>query len=105
MAQHTRTPWTAEHYLVVADRKTNRLRYAIADTYTPAAISDEEKENNAAFIVQACNVHDELLAACKAAEKMMRENQLTIGAGFAGVYDVVCAAITKASHSIYIITD
>ena len=50
---HTATPWKAFGRRV----RTVRTWFLICQT---------ENAENAAFIVLACNVHDELLAACKA---------------------------------------
>ena len=59
---HTPTPWAVEGWLIVKDKG---VRYSIADVMTTANLNDSEKEANAAFIVRACNSHDDLVAAAE----------------------------------------
>lgn len=76
-ATHTPTPWKV-HPTV------NQHRYNAALDFGPSGIAvgvvwgpfekramDAETEANAAFIVRACNAHDELVAALKDAEKRL----------------------------------
>ena len=71
--QHTPLPWRtarAGERIGFADAHiTGANRRPVATTLYPLAKSDwrAEDEANARFIVQACNAHDELLAACRLA--------------------------------------
>lgn len=57
----------------------------------------DEGEANASFIIRACNAHEELVEACKAAkesfEQLIKINR--IPENMAG-YRLVCAALAKA---------
>jgi hypothetical protein len=60
--QHTRTPWIAEGSRIVSEAMRNltiaRVGISADGDYSPA---------NAAFIVRACNAHEQLVAALKIA--------------------------------------
>jgi hypothetical protein len=61
--QHTPTPWqvdASKHSVsIVADR------FCVAQTATAQTGNVAPAEANAAFIVRACNAHDELVAALR----------------------------------------
>ncbi|MBA8886128.1 hypothetical protein FHW12_000319 [Dokdonella fugitiva] len=65
-AQHTPTPWHT------GEGKAERIIYAddgfaVADAAVFHGRHVESPANNAAFIVRACNAHDELVAALRRA--------------------------------------
>jgi hypothetical protein len=69
MTEHTPTPWgTDDPYIVYAqvgdDIVCLAKTYDDLDTAYPVAVAD------AAFIVKACNAHDELVAAVKPFAKL-----------------------------------
>jgi hypothetical protein len=72
--KHTATPWKAEKRNVECQRTilsaAGGYLAIIGNPWTPY---DDETEANAAFIVTACNSHDELLEACKEALKQLSE--------------------------------
>lgn len=60
---HTPTPWRLERNKLTGDAK-----YLMAGNYSVAMFFQgyDDAENNAQFVLRACNCHDELLAACRA---------------------------------------
>jgi len=67
MGQHTPIPWTVERIHEVYAAGTFICRpYARKDSI--GAMDQSECVANARFIARAVNCHDELIAACKAAE-------------------------------------
>jgi len=71
-AQHTPTPWhtgegKAERIIYAADG------FAVADATVFHGLHVESPTANAAFIVRACNAHDELVAALKGLLDDMRD--------------------------------
>lgn len=58
--------------------------------------SETIKQANAAFIVRACNAHEELLNACKVAEATIVRLERHAPGSANGTLDVVRAAIAKA---------
>lgn len=63
-AQHTPTPWYAkprEGRMTVPIVSSDGVKLAEATAYTPYYTTAA----NADFIVRACNVHEDLLAACE----------------------------------------
>ena len=68
MSKHTPTPWHSfgpiiHHNGQHVAHVVNNERHPDGDTGSP------EQRANAEFIVQACNSHDDLLAACKAVQR------------------------------------
>lgn len=75
MSKHTPTPWnfgtTAPHQRIILGGDNRRYICNVQIHQTPRAnglLDEDEREANAAFIVRACNAHDELLAVCKEIE-------------------------------------
>lgn len=100
MTQHTATPW---HTTQIHTRWVDTVRDK--DDYDIAALcpryGDIEMRANGAFIVQACNNYDGLLAALKAAQG--RWAGLECDCGHASCEDnrvrgLVLAAIAKAEE-------
>lgn len=58
---HTPTPWQSDNDVIFCNG-----HFAIAKTIK-LGIPEKESKANAAFIVRACNSHEELLEACKSA--------------------------------------
>jgi len=65
--QHTPTPWTARGERIVADRPIGFGGYN-EDDILSLARSPEVRRANAAFIVLACNAHEQLVEALRKAE-------------------------------------
>ena len=67
MTEHTPTPWhTHENLIHTQYRQGNTAgHYAVAETTGHASVDAATLIANAAFIVRACNAHDELVEACK----------------------------------------
>ncbi len=60
---HTPTPWhTKNNETEIADSRGWRIAYVSFEAPRTA----DERDANAAFIVRACNSHEQLLEACKA---------------------------------------
>ncbi len=80
-SKHTPTPWTLDTHKYTDDGNKCRTfvihgkDYAIGRIQGPFAVigKDAEKEANAAFIVRACNAHDELVRALETAETYFNE--------------------------------
>lgn len=70
-ATHTPTPWTLRGRLVEVSG-----RGEIARCILPADGGVFEATENAAFIVRACNTHDELVAALTKAREIIRGRDL-----------------------------
>lgn len=72
MSEHTKTPWFEKtdridsHYRIFSQQK-NTLGSPVEICLVHQGIGDATSIANAAFIVRACNSHDALLAACKEA--------------------------------------
>lgn len=56
----SKLPWKIDQGLIVGEK------FTIADPVGHAHWPSHQKATNAEFIVNACNCHDDLLAACKA---------------------------------------
>jgi len=83
MSEHTVTPWIIDgHQIVYDDMEVCR-------------VSGDAWEANAAFIVRACNSHDELLEACKQLVEAASHSGRVIGYD-SQVFDRACAAVAKA---------
>jgi hypothetical protein len=91
--EHTALPWRVrtlrEDCFVEGNEIVGR---SLAGEYKREILSDEEypkKAADAAFIVQACNCHDDLVAACKTAmaevsfmaEKLGNDHEMTVSFG------------------------
>jgi len=67
--KHTPIPWdwtgATIHTKSGVDDPALRIARVFDESHTDAVKNHEEANANAAFIVQACNAHDELLAACE----------------------------------------
>ena len=90
MPKHTPGPW----YAVTGDRAVT-IGAAILGEHAPLATVDYTEENaqaNAAFIVRACNVHDDLLAALRELEAFGEREELPT------VLAITRAAIAKATQ-------
>ena len=83
MSKHTPLPWQADGevvYTTVGEDET------VADCW---------EASDAEFIVRACNAHDELLAACKAMQIVLRSGPTT-GKDLSYELGLARAAIAKA---------
>lgn len=73
--KHTPTPWnTGRNFsgeLGIWDKLDRAILHSGKDD-----IACAEREANAAFIVQACNAHEELLGALKTAIEVMEDNEI-----------------------------
>ncbi|CUW85647.1 hypothetical protein N5C66_03720 [Rhizobium pusense] len=75
---HTPTPWflnEAQDFV-----KGDGRHIAVLFDGTPTSPTVKERKSNAAFIVRACNAHDELLAALKAARDFHDWNESSVSA-------------------------
>ena len=88
--KHTPLPWTAEVHHIVS-RDTDGIARN-NDNSSVAVAHGPDKESNAAFIVRACNAHDELVAALESALKTAEFE----GAAPRPWHFAARAAITKA---------
>jgi hypothetical protein len=69
MSKHTETPWYVQgHEIKVNKPEREHLGDGAPETICEmnSSVSPEETTANAEFIVQACNAHDDLLAALRA---------------------------------------
>ena len=65
--KHTPTPWKAGHYITSPDKVImDSIGMAIANMN----MAERNTEANAAYIVHACNAHDELVAALESMIKL-----------------------------------
>ncbi|WP_036305437.1 hypothetical protein [Methylopila sp. 73B] len=85
MSAHTPTPWAVcgsdEHWI---DIKPAREKRRISLSIATVATCTVDAEANAAFIVRACNAHDDLVAALKA---MVSDAVELAESGDAGFWD------------------
>jgi hypothetical protein len=98
--KHAPLPWRSDPEYLSAERK--------ARTYYTIIFSGDGKfmarvlDNEAAFIVQACNSHYELLEACKLSVEMLQEVLRTADNDTANIVDEclqkIHAAIEKAGQ-------
>jgi len=65
MVEHTKTPWKSSGIVITSGNGSKLV--ALACDKPDGAFPTELNRANAAFIVRACNVHDELYAALEAA--------------------------------------
>ena len=105
--QHTPGPWTYERlqpYMKGCAIGTGNLAIPTASTLIATAWNttkglsgpqDAETEANARFIVQACNAHDELLAALKECMSLVGEDNLPEDVN--DILDRALAASAKAT--------
>ena len=92
--KHTPGPWIQENGSIKAVSRGHWFPVARIEKrkFTPEGI-----EANAAFIVRACNTHDEMLAALKYVVKYHREHDSGEGELFGLDFVTTCiAAIAKA---------
>lgn len=71
---HTPLPWRASDNCVLTDVDMSKLPVTvrrICDCKNPNYIAPQVAVANAAFIALAANAHDDLVAACKAAEALL----------------------------------
>ena len=79
MTEHTATPWV---FKVSASKRLAFVETENREYQNFSRIVEISKQHNpnfegdAAFIVRACNAHDDLLAACKAALQYIEDNDL-----------------------------
>lgn len=98
MAEHTPTPWGADKFGSV--RAEAGQGDVIAMVCTPCGVDEERWERgqvNAAFIVRACNAHDELVATLEDVQRLLAaqpHGQVT------RVYARVKAALAKAKGEL-----
>lgn len=90
-AQHTPTPWVHDPVLpahVYSDDATGSI-VATCTGFSFAPRPEAEKRANAAFIVRACNAHDELVAALR----MVCDSGVALAQP---IEKAMCAALAKA---------
>lgn len=101
-ARHTPTPW---HIHRKADASENDLPWIAGHMGRPLAFithetilrEDLERANaNAAFIVRACNAHDELVAALKLVQQDVRGETQSCGVVPNTTMHVIHRALAKA---------
>ena len=94
--KHTPLPWHFQDEYIRADSENmDDSGNVVADVYCkPSTTHAEIMEANAAFIVRACNSHDELVAAL---ESMMPER---IGYGQSMSIDMYLNAVDKARAAL-----
>ena len=97
MSKHTPTPWLADLLPAVI---TDARRFIIATTacadLSEAVESASQQRANCAFIVRACNAHEDLLEACKAVLCLADMLQPRYQKDAAGYLSQVRKAIAKA---------
>lgn len=98
-AKHTPTPWQAEGYRVIKQMREEPYEADLIIAST--GNSTTEAIENAAFIVRACNSHQELLLACKKAESTLieiKEFLSVLGASYLtdGALQFLSSSISKA---------
>jgi len=94
-AQHTPGPW-ALHPRVTENPPRIYCRGVIIATVDTSAPDPGEREVNAAFIIRACNAHDELLAALDAFVASHEAEQHMGGACPCGLCEAAGTAIHQA---------
>lgn len=73
-ATHTPTPWSVANNWIVRRHPTCDIRVAVCDAYTaPKAVSDPRDRANAAYIVNAVNLHDKLTRVLRIAEYIAKQ--------------------------------
>ena len=89
-AKHTATPWVVrgKGYIETEDG------VMVADVMQ----MHFDGPDNAAFIVRACNCHDELLAACQAFLARFQNHMVNADALFGDVAEQARAAIARATQ-------
>ena len=71
---HTPTPWTVSENdatKIYGNRNDQPYSYMVADTYG----YKDEREANAAFIVRACNNHNQLVNLLELCEPFIRDSK------------------------------
>lgn len=91
---HTLTPWHTDIYhgihgnsVQIADARNSLL----AETYSGPA-----QDDNAEFIVQACNAHDGLLEVCKLVKSVTQQTENSPANQLDRIFDIVSATIASA---------
>jgi hypothetical protein len=64
-AKHSPTPWKSQGHKVITDWQSDIIDEVVANCVV-VFNHDASEQDNADFIVRACNAHEDLLAACKA---------------------------------------
>lgn len=72
MTSHTPTPWTESNYSDIRGADN----FLVGMTNPIGAFAELSKENRA-FIIRACNSHDEALAALRNVNKLISEAAMT----------------------------
>jgi len=102
MTKHTETPWVADGRLICrTDNHMNEIAdiCGFDDAHPDRMVEKniDEDEANAAFIVRACNAHDELVAALEALESAHLFFKFSgIGDAESEAIDLAVAALAKA---------
>lgn len=73
MTKHTPTPWNVNGGMRPGIKTVYADSGSICEMTNSQAHSDAEQEANAAFIVRACNNHDELVSALENLQKVFVE--------------------------------
>ena len=103
MAEHTPTPWIATFSRTFTkgrrkftlEQDPHHAHRWIGDLWLTEGLPDAVQDANARFIVQACNAHDELLAALKELVPLVGEDNLPEDVN--DILDRALAAIAKAT--------
>ena len=93
--KHTPGPWYTRHGQISSLSSSHGCTIANCNR-TAKGIPDEEIEANAAFIVRACNAHDDLLNALQLAVATIERLERHAPNSANGTLDVAKAAIAKA---------
>jgi hypothetical protein len=88
--EHSTLPWEAGNHSAIAGRIFDALGDDVASCRFAAHENPELAQANAAFIVKACNAHDELI---KALREIDWNDAYTGSCSFAG--DIARAALAK----------
>ena len=101
MTKHTPLPWVVDGDAVITQHATKRGGYQMDGTprvfiasMEDLTISGAERAANAAFIVRACNAHDDLLDVCVDVDALfLLGGELDVGSP---LYAALRAVIAKA---------
>lgn len=101
MSAHTPVPWTAGFHGLTVDAVHPVRNDATGTTplaFTTGYFGLEQQEANTAFIVRACNAHDDLVAALRAVVACGALDRSGADANTANALAVARAAIRKATE-------
>jgi hypothetical protein len=98
--KHTPTPWRTEYSEHMNDYENEDWVIYSGDTcicstnyYSTPGI---EREEDAKFIIRACNSHDDLVAALEKAKEVLEDGDTRIASDFWGISKIIVDALEKA---------